>query len=133
MTKILIDLATAQQALEALEEHGSAYLYHGTEYQKAITALRKALAQPVQEPVVWDKPSEAFNAWWDGEYDDSTNPFTKHSFAYWAFAGWQAAQRPWQGLTEQDMPSGEDPMFDHQYFCAGMVYAAKVLQEKNNG
>ena len=42
-----------------------------------------------------------------------------------------AAQRPWVGLTEQDMPSGEDPMFDHQYFCAGMVYAAKVLQEKN--
>jgi hypothetical protein len=40
-------------------------------------------------------------------------------------------QRPWVGLTEQDMPSGEDPMFDHQYFCAGMVYAAKVLQEKN--
>jgi len=42
-----------------------------------------------------------------------------------------AAQRTWVGLTEQDMPSGEDPMFDHQYFCAGMVYAAKVLQEKN--
>jgi hypothetical protein len=39
----------AQQALEALEEHGSAYLHHGTEYHKAITALRKALEQPVQE------------------------------------------------------------------------------------
>jgi len=40
-------------------------------------------------------------------------------------------QRQWVGLTKQDMPSGEDPMFDHQYFIAGMVYAAKVLQEKN--
>ena len=40
-------------------------------------------------------------------------------------------QRPWVGLTEQDMPSGEDPMFDHRYFIAGLVYAAKVLQEKN--
>ena len=40
-------------------------------------------------------------------------------------------QRPWQGMTEQDMPSGEDPMFDHRYFIAGMVYAAKVLQAKN--
>ena len=48
-------------------------------------------------------------------------------------AEWKAAQRPWVGLTEQDMPSGEDPMFDHQYFLAGMVYAAKVLQERNNG
>ena len=43
-----------------------------------------------------------------------------------------AVERPWVALTEQDMPSGEDPMFDHKYFIAGMVYAAKVLQEKNN-
>ena len=40
-------------------------------------------------------------------------------------------QRPWVGLTEQDMPSGEDPIFDHQYFIAGLVYADKVLQAKN--
>jgi len=40
-------------------------------------------------------------------------------------------QRPWVELTEQDMPSGEDPMFDHQYFIAGMVYAANLLKEKN--
>lgn len=44
-----------------------------------------------KEPAQWDTPSEAFNAWWDGEYDDSTNPFTKDTFGYWAFAGWQAA------------------------------------------
>jgi hypothetical protein len=42
-------------------------------------------------------------------------------------------QRQWVGLTEQDMPSGEDPMFDHQYFIAGLVYADKVLKEKNSG
>ena len=46
-------------------------------------------------------------------------------------AEFKAAQRPWVGLTEQDMPSGEDPMFDHKYFIAGMVYADKVLMEKN--
>ena len=40
-------------------------------------------------------------------------------------------QRQWVGLMEQDMPSGEDPMFDHRYFIAGLVYAAKVLKEKN--
>ena len=40
-------------------------------------------------------------------------------------------KREWVGLTEQDMPSGEDPMFDHQYFIAGMVYAANLLKEKN--
>ena len=40
-------------------------------------------------------------------------------------------KREWVGLMEQDMPSGEDPMFDHKYFIAGMVYADKVLKEKN--
>jgi len=45
--------------------------------------------------------------------------------------GKKAAQRPWVELTEQDMPSGEDPMFDHQYFIAGMVYATNLLKEKN--
>jgi len=43
------------------------------------------------------------------------------------------AKRPWVGLEQSDMPDGEDPMFDHKYFIAGMVYADKVLKEKNNG
>jgi hypothetical protein len=47
----------------------------------------------------WDKPSASFNNWWNGDYDDSANPFEKDSAAYWAWAGWQAVQRPWQGLT----------------------------------
>jgi len=34
---------------------------------------------------------EAFNNWWDSDYDDSTNPYERDSFAYWAWAGWQAA------------------------------------------
>ena len=33
----------------------------------------------------------AFNDWWDSDYDDSTNPYEKDTFAYWAWAGWQAA------------------------------------------
>ena len=95
----------------------------------------KALAQPEQEPVAWDKPNASFDDWWDSDRRrDNANPFTADSFAFWAFEGWQAAlaQRTWVGLTEQDMPSGEDPMFDHHYFIAGMVYANKVLKEKNN-
>ena len=41
------------------------------------------------------------------------------------------AQRTWVGLTKEDMPDGKNPMFDHEYFIAGMVFAAKVLEEKN--
>jgi len=40
-------------------------------------------------------------------------------------------QSTWVGLEQSDMPDGEDPMFDHEYFIAGMVYADKVLKEKN--
>jgi hypothetical protein len=48
-----------------------------------------------------------------------------------AYAMVHRAPRPWVGLEQSDMPDGEDPMFDHKYFIAGMVYADKVLKEKN--
>jgi hypothetical protein len=38
-------------ALEALEHHSAPYLHHEAEYQKAITAIKEALAQPEQEPI----------------------------------------------------------------------------------
>lgn len=62
----------------------------------------------------------AFDDWWDSDYDDSTNPYTKDSACYWAWAGWQAAQaesrsyreaypdnfvKEWVGLTEADIDS----------------------------
>ena len=73
---------------------------------------KKAMAQDKLEQ--WDTPSEAFNEWWNGEYDDSTNPFTKHSLAYWAFAGWQAAlaqpaQEPWPEEPAGHMAGGVQP------------------------
>ena len=40
-------------------------------------------------------------------------------------------QRTLVGLTKEDMPNGENPIFDHEYFIAGMVFAAKILEEKN--
>ena len=149
MTKILIDRATAEQALEALKEFG----YHGSSprWERTANALKNALEQqPVQEPVAWlypeglealqagkcwtayprshedcniplytappqrqaepvawDKPSASFNEWWDGDYEDPANPFEKDSHGYWAWAGWQAAQRPWVGLTEEEIKNLE--------------------------
>jgi hypothetical protein len=55
-----------------------------TGYQSKRAAAQDKLEQ-------WDTPSEAFNDWWDSDYDDSTNPYEKDTFAYWAWAGWQAA------------------------------------------
>ena len=89
--------------------------------------------QPMQEPVAWLYP-EGLKALQNGkcwtayptQHEDCNTPL------YIAMPP-MPVQRPWQGMTEQDMPSGEDPMFDHQFFIAGMVYAAKVLQDKNHG
>ena len=55
----------------------------------------------------WDKPSASFNEWWNGDYEDPANPFEKDSAAYWAWAGWKAAQRPWVGLTDVDVKNLE--------------------------
>jgi hypothetical protein len=40
---------------------------------------------------LWDKPTVAFDEWWNGDNDESTNPFRLESGAYWAWAGWKAA------------------------------------------
>lgn len=99
----------------------------------AFEGWQAALAQTVQEPVAWLYP-EGLKALQNGkcwtayptQHEDCNTPL------YIAMPP-MPVQRPWQGLTEQDMPSGENPMFDHKYFIGGMVYAAKVLHDKNHG
>ena len=51
----------------------------------------------------WDKPSASFNEWWDSYRHDPANPFAEGSAAYWAWAGWMAAQRQWVGLTNEQL------------------------------
>jgi hypothetical protein len=119
-----------------------------------MTGYQSKRAAALDKLEQWDTPSEAFNEWWNGEYDDSTNPFTKYSLAYWAFAGWQAAlaqpeqepwpeepfghmaggvqpaQEPWVGLTESERNDIED-------YCEMIIGKAAFdaieakLQEKN--
>ena len=72
MSKILIDRAVVDQALEALEWADNA-MYEGTPIQvntqKAITALRAALAeQPEQEPVAWMVDVDLANYQGQSEY-----------------------------------------------------------------
>jgi len=96
---------------------------------------KKAAAQDKLEQ--WDTPSEAFNAWWDSDYDDSTNPYERDSFAYWAWASWQAAlaqpaQRPWVGLTPEEILDLFD--LNNVYGSKWIEFARAVetkLKEKN--
>ena len=95
----------------------------GVNKHKARELADHFAAQPVQEPVgeVTHVSDNGFQCEFNQRLAVGTKLYTTPP----------AVERPWVALTEQDMPSGEDPMFDHRYFCAGMVYAAKVLKEKN--
>ena len=44
----------------------------------------------------WDEVPQAFNDWWNADYDPTGNPFEKDTHAYWAWAGWKAAEQPAQ-------------------------------------
>ena len=93
--------------------------------------------QQQAEPVAWDKPSDNFNAWWDSDRHDNANPFEKDSYAYWAWAGWQAAlaQRPWVGLTEFQFAEIYNKWNDSNGSTPWGLYHAieKALKAKNHG
>ena len=38
----------------------------------------------------------------------------------------------WLGLEQSDMPDGDDPMYDHDFFIKGMVWADAILRKKND-
>ena len=76
-----------------------------------------------------DKTS--FNVWWDGDYDDSANPFEQDSAAYWAWAGWMAAQRQWVGLTDEDFLEACQLAERGNYLVAFQRIQIK-LKEKND-
>ena len=123
----------AQQALDALEglfglpnqwESGGVAVWRlgGSDApRQAITALRTALEQQA-EPVT----REGFNVWWNGDYDDSDNRFEKDSAAYWAWAGWQAAQRQWVGLEIEEVQDSYNSDYQAQTRAV-----EKLLKERN--
>jgi hypothetical protein len=71
-------------------------------------------AQQQAEPVA----REGFNDWWNGDYDDSKNSYEPDSAAYWAWAGWQAAKRPWVGLTKVQRDDFADAYGSYEAVCA---------------
>jgi len=89
-----MSIEAMKQALEALEE----YQANGPPFMScdaAVLALRAAIEQAEKQPEQgqWDAIPDAFNDWWNADYDDSTNPFRLNSPAYWAWSGWSAANK----------------------------------------
>ena len=93
-----------------------------------FTAKRKMAADKL-----WDKPSVAFDEWWNGDNDESTNPFWLESGAYWAWAGWKAAlaqpaQRTWIWLSDADIAEVVDTTC--QYSGGYEEYLIKKAERK---
>jgi hypothetical protein len=85
----------AQQALEALNFPSMKTQAMLLQRDEAIIALRRALEQTEQEPVAWIQPG--LRDWLCVSYEkDSvhTVPVYPHP---------PAAQRPWQGLTDEEV------------------------------
>ena len=130
MTKILIDRATAEQALEALKEFG----YHGSSprWERTANALKNALEQqPVQEPVAWLYPEglealQAGKCWtaYPRSHEDCYIPL------YTA-----PPQRPWVGLTEFQFAEIYNKWNDSNGSTPWGLYHAieKALKAKNHG
>ncbi len=82
-----------KQALEALELWSPALGHALNKRAEAVVALRAAIEQAQPEQEQWDAIPDAFNEWWDADYDDTGNPYRKDSPAYWAWSGWKAASK----------------------------------------
>jgi len=64
--------------------------------QAVFRARRHQVAEKQEDSLAqtnWDNIPQAFNDWWNADYDDSTNPFRLNSPAYWAWSGWSAANK----------------------------------------
>jgi hypothetical protein len=106
----MTDLRTAaQQALEALKEHGAAYMHHEAEYRKAITALRAALEQTEQKDVpaflraAFERHAESlgYSVAPDTRAGREGGYWSSHTHLMWET--WQAAlEQPEQDVPETD-------------------------------
>jgi hypothetical protein len=91
-------------------------------------ALEAALEQPEQEPVAWICYGAPGKRDIDFEESDINElPIGTHLYTT------PTAQRPWQGLTDEDVNRESAPIAQQMKlaFHAGMYVAQKILQERN--
>jgi hypothetical protein len=131
----------ANLALEALVKlTGELHRYYSspTDMQillnhKVITALKAALAQPEQEPVGslsvryhrGSKSMTNFDFDYNGDLPEGD---------YELYTTPPAAQRPWQGLTDEEVAiaSAEFDLKSKMAYRAGMYKAQIILRKKND-
>jgi hypothetical protein len=109
---ITLPRATVQQALEAWE-HINKYGFVLADYEgpmeQAITALKAALAQPVQEPVAWRLPDpdpEGRFEWvlyQTADFMPGVNPMDHFDGLEPLYT--HPPRREWRGLSEEEIQS----------------------------
>jgi hypothetical protein len=123
-----MDREAIEEAIEVLEDASAEMLAEtGDEnyYSEAIAILRQEL-ETEQEPVAWRyKYPDGFWRFSNGERVNGSDSI-KSQALYTA-----PPKKQWVGLTKEDMPDGDNPMFDTDEFYAGMVWAEAKLKEKN--
>jgi hypothetical protein len=96
-----------QQALDAMEQHGAAYLGHLTEYRKAIAAAKAALAQPVQ-PEPWTPEDTAYRPGGLSQAEQTHSQNPKFTMDEWAAHArkhqWRFDEEPVTGVTTMAQP-----------------------------
>ena len=118
-------------ALEALENHTAIKHPQQIYYRdKAITALRKALAQE-QEPVAWRWGIKKLNGSYEWRY--SLNKTKSNSVPLYT----QPPQRTWVGLDDDELTEawhwgGCDPHIEGAHFKALYQYFEAKLKDKND-
>jgi hypothetical protein len=114
-----------KQALEALNKNVGELRIAGARH-----ILRTAIEQAEkQEPVAWANINK------HGDITHTNNkrmPWSKTPL-YTTPPAQPAKQEPvaWLGLKPSDMPDGDDPMYDHDFFLKGMAWADAILRKKN--
>ena len=88
----------AEMALEALEAHAD----FGIKADKAIEALRQALAQPEQEPVAWIR---------SGDDQLSLTKGKNGGYMVWKPLYTAPTSKPWASLTDDEI----DTIYKHNH------------------
>jgi hypothetical protein len=97
----------------------------------AADVLRTAIAEAESvKPIAWANINK------HGDITHTNNkrmPWSKTPLYTIPPAAQPAKQKPvaWLGLEPSDMPDGDDPMYDHDFFLKGMVWADAILRKKN--
>jgi len=129
-----------EEAIEVLEDASAEMLMETGDknyYIEAIAVLRQALVdaddtsqervdeivKDEHEPVAWANSFDLQNF----DMKVRTGPDLHHTVPLYT----APPKREWVGLTKEDMPDGDNPMFDTNEFYAGIAWAEIKLKEKN--